>query len=151
MAYYKAFCFQIDSKNDVHQNIYYKSDDIGKNIVSFLQDEMKINTVDLPDSPFDLETLQNEKDIVVNSNATKRIDTENCITINTWDYQNARFEDFQLLNDKFDVSDDLKELIHGYILAVRSIEDMAYSVMGGSSTDHFSCISFFGKRSRNPP
>ena len=119
------------TQNDVAQNIYYKPNDIGKNIIAFLQNEMKINTVDLFDSPLDIETLKDEKDIVVNSNVTNWVDPENGIVINTWNYLNAHFEDFQLFNGKLDVSDDLKELIDGYVLAVRSTYEMLYSVKEG--------------------
>ena len=120
------------TQNDIAQNIYYKFEDIGKNIIAFLQNEMKINTVEFSNLPLDIEALKGEQDIVVNSNATDWIDTENCITINTWNYQDTHSEDFRLFRyGKLNVSDDLKKLVDEYLLAVRSIDDMLYSIIGG--------------------
>lgn len=118
------------TKSDVNLNIYFEVNDIGKNVISFIQDEMKVDTVSLASSNFCVDNLKEDIDIIVNSDATNWINIENCITINTWNYRNTRFDDFKLFNDKITVSDNLQPLIEGYILAIRSIDDMIYSVIG---------------------
>ena len=120
----------IVAKNDIDRNIYYKCGDIGKNIITFVQDEMKIDTVCFADSDFNVDKLNNSIDIIVNSDVNDWINNENFITINTWNYKNTHFNGSNLFNDKINVSDNLKTLIEGYILAIRAVDDMLYSVIG---------------------
>ena len=95
-----------------------------------MQDELKIDTVCFSDLDFNMNNLNEDTDIIVNSDSTDWVNIENCITINTWNYKNTHFDDFKLFNGKINISDNLKELVEGYILAVRSIDDMLYSVIG---------------------
>ncbi|MCL2442646.1 MAG: hypothetical protein FWD13_04180 [Treponema sp.] len=118
------------TQNDVIQNIYYNDNNIGKDIISFLQNELKIDTVFHADTDFNIDLLNEDIDIIVNSDSTDWINAENHIVINTWNYHNSHFKDFKLFNGKINVSDELKPLIEGYILATRSVDDILYSVIG---------------------
>jgi len=124
------------TRDDVNKNIYYKLEDVGKDIVSFMKDEMSISTVCVTDDNFNPDRLDEDIDIVVNSDASDWANEGDCITINTWNYGHMNFNDFNLSKakkDRVNVSDDLKPLIDGYILAVRSVDDMLYSVAGALS------------------
>jgi hypothetical protein len=88
------------TENDVNANIYFKSGDTGKNIIPLIQDKMKIGTVFYVDTDFNIKQLNKNTNIIVNSDSTDWIDAENHIVINTWNYRNARFEDFKLFNGK---------------------------------------------------
>jgi hypothetical protein len=118
------------TKMDISQNIYYKSNDAGKDVATFIKNEMKIDTIYFAGSCFDVNNLNENVDIVVNSDVTNWFNIENYIVINTWNYKNVHFDRLNLLHCKTDISDNLKELIDGYILATSSIVDMQYSVMG---------------------
>jgi len=120
------------SFDDVARNIYYRHKDIGKSVLSVLIEDMGASGIYVEPSSFDKNQLNKNKNILVNSDFSDWIDYDACIVINTWNYVNARFEDFPLFNQKIDVSDDLKQLIDGYILAIRSIDDMVYNVKSGS-------------------
>ena len=121
------------TQSDVTQNIYFTPADIGKNIGSVIQDEMKADVITFVDSAFDKGNLNENVDIVVNADATNWISNGDGITINTWNYKHIKFNDFKLFNGnkgRINVSDDLKPLFDGYILAIRSVDDMLYSVTG---------------------
>jgi len=111
--------------------IYFEASDVGKSLVAFLRDEKRINTICLSDSEFNLHGLNEKADIIVNSDATDWTGHDGCITINTWNYPNTYFDDFRVFNGKINVSDGLRSLVEGYILATRAIDDMLYSVIGG--------------------
>ena len=89
---------KIIDQNDITENIFYKSADIDKDTILFLQEEMKIDNVYLANSYLTLDKLNENVDIVVNSDITDWINIENCITINTWNYRYAHFSDLNLLN-----------------------------------------------------
>jgi len=75
---------------------------------------------------FDMTDLCETTDIVVNANADHWFSNYNGITINTWDYRHVKFHDFVTF-----ISDDLKlshPLNSEYLLAIRAIADMLYSV-----------------------
>ncbi|MCL2304527.1 MAG: hypothetical protein FWC43_04210 [Planctomycetaceae bacterium] len=122
---------RIVTQNDVEENIYFKSDDVGKDVISVIQDNNCDNPIQFSPFGFNSSDLNENSDIIVNSDKHNWINDERLITINTWNYKNAHFENFRLFNDRIDVSDDLKKLVDGYILAVRSIDDMLYSIMKG--------------------
>jgi len=120
------------TQNDVNENIYFNFDDIGKNILSFMQDKNNIDTVYLSDSSFNTNNLNENTDIVVNPDRSSSWDiNKKCIIINTWNYHKIHFDDFKVLNDKINVSDNIKKMTEEFILAIRSVDDMLYSVIGG--------------------
>lgn len=114
------------TQNDIDTNIYYKSEDVGKNIILFMQDDMRIDTVHFADSGYSEDNLN--KNIIVNSDAADWVNIENCIMINTWNYQNILFRDFELFNGKQNTPDDIKKHIAKFVLAIRSVCDMLHSV-----------------------
>ena len=118
------------SQNDTSENIYYKDDDVGKDIRSFMQEELGADTVRFTNSDFASAELYEDANIIVNSDLGDWINSENLIVINTWNYKNAQFEDFSLFNGKIKISDNLKPLVGSYILAIRSVDDMLYSIGG---------------------
>lgn len=121
------------NSDDVSQNIYYKHKDIGKSFISVLKEEIGTQGIYFESSSFDMDKLNENKDIIVNSDYSNWIDSDKCIVINTWNYSKISFEDFRLFNyKKIDISDDLKPLTNGYILAIRSIDDMVYNLRSGS-------------------
>ena len=117
------------SQCDVNQNIYINSNDIGKNIVSFLRDEMKIDTIEFSPSILNEENLCENCDIVVNSDVTDWINSENCIIINAWDYYNAQSDDSRFIQKDCAV-ENMKALMDEYLMAIRTVDDIAYSVAG---------------------
>ena len=119
------------TQDDINQNIYFNFNDVGKATISFLQDENKVDTVCFSDCAFNLNDLNKNIDIVVNSDVSDWVDSESCITINTWHYSNTYFDDFSIFNCKVNISDNLKALVEGYILAIRSVDDILHSVAGG--------------------
>ena len=120
----------IITKNDVYKNIYYKFDDIEKDIGSFIQYELKIDTVSFLDSGFNSNNLNENIDIIVNSDVIDWASNGNGITINTWNYKHTHFNDFKIFNEKINLTNDINMLVEDYILAVRSVDDMLYSITG---------------------
>ena len=120
----------IITPNDTAQNIYFKYDDIGRDVISFIQNRMKIDTVCLENSDLNSDDLEINTSIIVNSDDNVWVNDDNFITINTWNYQSTRPDDFKLFNGKVYISDTLKGLVGGYILAIRSVDDMLNSVRG---------------------
>lgn len=78
---------------------------------------------------FDADNLDKDTDIIVNSDSSDWVNNEDGITINTWNYNHARFDEFEPLIEQdgvLDVNDTSKE----HILAVRAVCDMLYSTAG---------------------
>jgi len=123
-------CTTTIAEKDVNRNIYYKVGDVGKNIASFIKNEMRIDTIHFADSNFNVSNLNKNVDIIINSDVTNWFNIEGYIVINTWNYKNVQFDHIKLFNKETDISEDLKELVDEYILATRSIVDMQYSVIG---------------------
>ena len=117
----------VDQK-DVYENLYYKRDDIGKSVSTIMKNIMNLKTISFATSIFDEKHMINDKDIIVNSNCTDWIDSDQCAVINTWNYKNVQFENFEIFSNMLDISDDLNVLIQDYSMAIRAIFDMIYSV-----------------------
>jgi len=116
------------NREDTESNIYYTPEDIGKDVIAFLREELCIDTIHLSSSAFDLGLMNESKDIVFNTNKTSWANADPCTTINAWNYHNICFADFKLFNMKLmEISDNLRPLVNQVILACRCIDDMIYS------------------------
>ena len=118
------------NEHDINQNIYYTADDIGKDIIAFLRNEIALGTVYYAESTSNFDDF-GDMDIVVNSDANDWINNERGITINTWNYRYTNFDDFKLFrtdDGRVTVSEELRPLVTAYVLAVRSIGDMLNSI-----------------------
>ena len=113
----------IDSQ-DIENNIYYNLDDIGKYSSEILEN---INFVSYD---FKESDLKYDTDIIINSDYTDWINSDKCIVINTWNYKHTQFDNFKLFTDNAIISDNLKQLIENYKLAVQAVNDIIYSING---------------------
>ena len=94
-------------------------------IAAILQN-MDVKVAFFKDTEFNSANLNENTDIVVNSDVNDWVNNDNCITINTWNYKYTRFADFEPFIENCDEYKDRMD----YVLAVRAVCDMLYCVAG---------------------
>jgi hypothetical protein len=119
------------NEGDIIQNAYYEADDDGKLVSYVLNGRMSLSNIQFVSDAFEKDKVEDGSSVIVNSDSSNWIDSDKCIVLNTWNYENSCFEDFTLLNGAMDIPNDLKQLIEGYVIAIRTVDDMAYCLKDG--------------------